>query len=499
MIPALPVIFLWPFVVLVLFARLTTVQAICWSVIAGYLFLPPRTSLNLPVLPTIDKHSMPIFAVCIALLIYSQRHAIQNPGKVLPGILPQQRLMLVLSVMMLTAGLITAFTNSDPLRFEFQTIPGLRIYDGLSVVLQSIVTLLPLLVARKYLSTEDSHRTLLFVLCMSGLVYSFLVLFEVRMSPQLNIWVYGFFPHSWAQHVRGDGFRPVVFLSHGLWLGIFLCCTVLAAMGHARVKTGAGKALYIGIAVWLFVTLLLAKSLGALMIVLLLAPAVLLLGVRLQLIVAACIAGTVLLYPMLRGADVLPINHVVSLAERVSPNRAASLQYRLDNESILLEKANQRPAFGWGPWARARVYDERGRDISTTDGIWVITIGERGWFGYVARFGLLCLPIILMAFMYRRYEVGIATSALALVLAGNLIDLLPNAGLTPVTFLIAGALLGRLEMRSGVPQSEDTEPIPVKHRATPSYSRTFPVTDRKKPVESGRAQRYSRSHRSPSP
>jgi len=39
-----------------------------------------------------------------------------------------------------------------------------------------------------------------------------------------------------------------------------------------------------------------------------------------------------------------------------------------------------------------------------------------------------------------------ATVMLALMLVGNLIDNIPNASLTPLTWLLAGALWGRLEL-----------------------------------------------------
>lgn len=47
------------------------------------------------------------------------------------------------------------------------------------------------------------------------------MLYEVRLSPQLHRIFYGYFPHSFAQQVRGGGFRPVVFLQHGLWVAFF--------------------------------------------------------------------------------------------------------------------------------------------------------------------------------------------------------------------------------------------------------------------------------------
>jgi len=44
-------------------------------------------------------------------------------------------------------------------------------------------------------------------------------------------------------------------------------------------------------------------------------------------------------------------------------------------------------------------------------------------------------------------------AALSLILAINVVDLLPNAGLTPFTWLLAGTVLGRAEvLRAGARQ-----------------------------------------------
>ena len=69
---------------------------------------------------------------------------------------------------------------------------------------------------------------------------------------------------------------------------------------------------------------------------------------------------------------------------------------RFDNEDQILEKARDKRLAGWGGWGRARVYNERGRDITITDGYWIIVMSENGWLGYIARFGLMCIPLILL-------------------------------------------------------------------------------------------------------
>jgi hypothetical protein len=281
---------------------------------------------------------------------------------------------------------------------------------------------------------------------VAALVYSLLALYEIRMSPQLNRMLYGFFPHSWHQHVRSDGFRPVVFLSHGLNLALFFCMGILAAIGLYRISDIAKRKILLLSIGWLFLTLALSKSLGSLSIAIAIAPAAFFFPIRLRLLVAAAIGILVLSYPAARFFDLVPTTKIISWAEGIDPARAQSFAFRVDNENDLLAHAAERPLFGWGGWGRNRVFDETGNDTSTTDGGWILAFGKGGWVEYLTTFGLLALPCIILAFRGRSWDVSSATAGLCLVLAANMLDLLPNNGQSPVTWLIAGALLGRLEL-----------------------------------------------------
>ena len=111
----------------------------------------------------------------------------------------------------------------------------------------------------------------------------------------------------------------------------------------------------------------------------------------------------------------------------------------------MLERASQRIMFGWGRWGRSRIYDEWGNDISVTDGRWIITLGQFGILGFLAEFGLLALTVFRAASALRFAESerdSVFLAALALIIAINMIDLLPNASLSPWTWLLAGALAG---------------------------------------------------------
>jgi hypothetical protein len=140
---------------------------------------------------------------------------------------------------------------------------------------------------------------------------------------------------------------------------------------------------------------------------------------------------------------------IVELARSIDNERAESLAYRFDNEDILLLRAFERPLFGWGRYGRSRVYDpDTGRDISVTDGRWIIDIGQFGLIGFLTEFGLLSICVFRAASVYRLAQSEkdqLALATLGLILSINIFDLLPNSGLIPWTWLIAGALLGQAE------------------------------------------------------
>ncbi|SFU12561.1 O-antigen ligase family protein [Sedimentitalea nanhaiensis] len=440
--PPLLALFSWPLVVVVLARKFRPALAFILAILTGFLLLPETIAFDLPMLPALTKHTVPVLSVVLFITLFQT-----GKGKTdSRSLIPEHPFVRIAVVGLVLGALLTVATNGDPLRYGPKVQPGMRLYDGFAHALTMAMMLLPMLLARKFLARPETHVLLLRVLCFAALFYSLLALFEVRMSPQLNQWVYGFFPHSWRQHYRGGGWRPIVFLSHGLVVSLFFCCATLAAAGLSRLyHKQRGK--FLAAMAWLFLTLVLTKSLGALVIVILMLPAALLWGVRGQLLTACAIAVLVLVYPIGRSTGVIPIQQVAQIAESISPERAASFMTRVVNEDRLLAKAQQRPWFGWGLWGRSRISDPiTGVDITIVDGLWIGMLGASGWVGYLSNFGLLCLPIILLFRHLRRYDIGMESSILALVLAANLIDLLPNSGLTPVTWVVAGALWGRLEL-----------------------------------------------------
>ena len=467
----------WPVITVILFMRLPVPKAAAASLIAGYLLLPTQPYINFPLLPSYGRDLAAALPTLAMAMIMSRPAPAVGPHGGAPAIhmvkgwLPQSFLLKVCILMLVASPFLTSLTNGDPYVTPEKVLPALSLYDGASNVLNAGMALIPFMIARKWLASSRDHAVLLGFLCLAGLAYSVLALYEIRMSPQLNRMVYGFFPHSWIQHMRGDGFRPLVFLEHGLRLGIFMAVAVLAAVGYSRARNGGNRGVVLLAGLWLFGTLVLCKSVGALILATVLAPVILFLGARTQILVAAVFAAIVLVYPMTRSSGLLPTDTVSStLSTVVSSGRIASLNFRFRNEDVLLEHANRKPLFGWGAWGRNMVYDEKGRNITITDGTWVIIFGKDGWFGYLATFGLLTLPVMLLA-IRRRDDLTLASSALSVALVANLIDLIPNSGLTPLTWLMAGAIAGRLELGRVDNTSPETEAAPVQ--ASP-YRRSFP-------------------------
>jgi hypothetical protein len=454
----------WPLVGLVLFKRLPRSEALIWTLVAGYLLLPSRTEIDLPLLPPLSKSNSPAFAalfLCLvgvgAIVVRRRRQAGARDAAaplsgsahatMQSGWLPKSLMGKILFVAVVFGPFATALLNADRINFAYGGfVNGLKLYDALAGVMNQAVLLLPMLLARKYLATAQDHRQLLRILMIAGLAYSVPMLIEIRLSPQVHTWIYGFFPHSFGQTYRFGGWRPMVFLEHGLVLALFTAMAFLAAAALWRTAAKDKRPRLLLATLWLCMMLVLCRSIGALMLAAMIAPLILIFGHRTQMLAAMGIAMIVLLYPTIRGSGVVTAPGIISVTEKFIPSKVGSIGLRVRNEDQLLARAAERPVFGWGGWGRSRVYDEyTGQDLSVTDGAWVIIIGGNGWVGYLGTFGLLTLPIFGLFRLRADPGVTLETSALCLILALNLLDLLPNSGLTLITWTLAGALMGRTE------------------------------------------------------
>jgi hypothetical protein len=430
----------WPLVTSALFRSLSLERAVIWSILGGYLLLPPLVAFDFPMIPPLDKFSIATLSAYIACVVLL--------GQRIP-LLPTSPVGRALMGLFVVSPAVTVLTNQDPIFFPMTTVPGLRLHDSIAAVVGQTIAILPYFIARRVLVTEAAQREILTALVVAGLVYSAPMLMEVRLSPQLNTWVYGFFQHDFVQMMRYGGFRPIVFLPHGLWAAFFALMTLTAAVTLARHGPATGRTFYLGASGYLMMLLVLCKSAAVLVYAGVLVPVIWVLSIRQQIRIATVLAMIVVLFPLLRGADLVPVDWIVEQAASIDQERADSLRFRLDNEDALLARAAERPLFGWGSWGRNHVHDPfTGEITSTTDGRWIAAIGSLGWGGYIVEFGLLALPLLMLARASAARGAQVLSpycGCLCLLLAFNMVDLLPNATLVPFTWLMAGSLLGYAE------------------------------------------------------
>lgn len=438
------VLLIWPVVALYLYSRLSISRATLWTILGGYLLLPVGTQIKFQMVPAFDKDSIPNLAALVGCALYARR---------LPKFFRGFGLAEVLILSFLIGPFITSMLNTDPIQIGDTLLPGVGAYDAGSATIAEFIFILPFFLGRQFLRSTDCNAEVLRALVIAGLAYSLPMLFEVRMSPQLNTWIYGYFPNlsTFGEEFRDGGFRPVVFLGTGLFVAFFAMTTTVAAAALWRTRTRIIGQLAPGgiVTAYLSFILLLCKSLGASVYGAVLVPLVRWASHRWQLRVACVFAIIALAYPMLRIADLVPTTSILEATSAVDEDRALSLKTRFEQEHQLLDHALQRPWFGWGRYGRNRVYNGwRGHDNSITDGYWIITLGQFGLVGFAATFGLLGLGVFRAATALKyaqtiREKEYLAT--LALIVAINMVELLPNSSISPWTWLLAGALLGRAE------------------------------------------------------
>lgn len=431
---------LWFAVSAAMFAVLRPAAAAAIAVVGGVMFLPERVSFDFAALPPVNKQLIAPGGAFVGALIFSRRKIIS--ARVGRG---GEALVLVLAA----TALVTALRNPDPLTYGATHLPAMSLYDGVSLAVRDVLYLgLPFFLGRAFFRTSRDLQLLIVIMAVAGVFYSLLILYEIRMAPVLHKKIYGFHQHAFIQTLRFGGYRPMVFMAHGLLVAIFVLVSGLAATGLSRVRRYLVVVPARLVALYLAFILVMCKSLGALLYGAVLLPLTAFARPSLIMRVVVVLLGLIMAYPALRATDLFPTEVMLGVADRIEPKRAESLRGRFVNEELLVEKARARIWFGWGAHGRARVYDpETGRDLSTTDGYWIIQMGSRGIFGFVCAFGLLLYPPLAVNRRLRRIRSPhdkILLATLSLVVIVFTTDLLPNAFLTSHHLFLAGALAGVL-------------------------------------------------------
>ncbi|PSF39428.1 hypothetical protein C7H19_01165 [Aphanothece hegewaldii CCALA 016] len=432
---ALFVIIAWLPLTFLLFIYFPPRTAIITSFVAGLLFQPQGAGFPLPLIPNYEGMVATCYGILLGILFFDfKRLAYFKPS--------------LLDLPMLIWCICPIFSS---------VVNDLGFYDGINNSLtQSAKWGLPYILGRLYLNNLAGLKELALTILKGGLIYALLCLYEIRMSPQLHYNIYGYYGHisGVTQAFRGGSWRPIVFMSHGLVLAMWMMMVTLIALWLWQSKTVTqiwGLKIQWLVA-FLVVTFFLIKSTGTYVYFLVaVAIAVSAKWLRNTIILLVLILS-IIYYLFLNVTDNFDGTTLINWsAQNFSSERAQSLEFRLDNEVKLRAKAQERPFFGWGGWGRNRVYEEEWdgtiKDTSTTDSYWIIAYGTNGLVGLISF--VLCLLLPVICFAWWRYPVKtwfhpqVAPSAvLAVSLALFMVDSLVNVTYNPAFPLISGGLTG---------------------------------------------------------
>jgi tetratricopeptide (TPR) repeat protein len=416
----------WPLVVLGIFNLRPHRQAVAAAMVGAWLILPPYR-IEIGELPDYSKITAAVIGVLLCTLIYC-------PDR-LWNFRPR-------------------WFDLPMLLFCFCMVPsslqnGLGLYDGLSGSLDYILMWgLPYLFGRLYFGTLQGIQSFATAMIIGGLACVPFCLFEMRMSPKLLYMIYG---GTIEFNMRLGGYRPKLFFSTGLELGMWMTAASLAGWWLWRCgtitkirETSSGRVLL----PILLGTTIFCRSTGA--IALLFFGAILLwLSVRFRtrLLLASLIFAAPL-YVGVRTTRLWSGQQAVDWAVTLAgPERAQSLEYRFQCEDLLMAKALQQPYLGWGGWGRSSVdwNGVIGKHVPT-DGLWIIIFGTNGFYGLVLLYLAMILPLARFMWRFPVRFWGLpqmaAASLAAVLLSLYMIDCLLNAFVNVIYVTLAGGLNG---------------------------------------------------------
>jgi hypothetical protein len=412
-------------IVLYLFVRFPTQRAVIITFVAAWLFLP-QTSYPIPLLPAYTKVSASCYAILLGVLIYDT----ERLTKFKPGWLDVPIVICCLSP------IVSQLSNGG---------------SPISPTFNQIVTWgMPYFFGRLYMGSLDGLRQLAIGIFAGGLAYVPFTLIEGVRGPILHQMVYGVNAfEDWGQARRLGGWRPVVFMQHGLMVGVWMMTAALIGIWlwqTGTLKKFQGKNIKT-LAIVLTIAFFLCRSTGAytlFLIALLILFCAKWFRTSLPLLL---VIGYIAFYLYVAASGQFSSQDVMSVVNPIfGEERAASLKFRFDMEEILGDKARQRFLFGWGDSGGNRVYDGYGKDISVTDSLWIIAFGIYGAVGLVSLFSSFLLPVAVFAFKYPArtwsHPKVAPAAALGVAVTMYMFDCVLNAMANPIFAVIAGGLSG---------------------------------------------------------
>lgn len=380
----------WLPIVFYFFSRYPPRTAVMVSFLGGLMFLPQewRSGFSLPVIPDYKGMTATCYAILLALAVYDSDRL--------------SSLKLGWTDMPMVLWCISPFLSSMS--------NGLGAYDGFNESLTTIAIWgLPYFLGRLYFTNLDALKELAIGVLKGVLIYVPLCIWEGRMSPRLHLQIYGYWAHpsGLLQAIRYGGYRPNVFMQHGLMVGHWVMTGTLIGIWlwqAGLIKEVWGKPMKTLVWVMLF-TVVWNRSTGAYGLMLL-GLLILFVAKHLRTSLPVLLVIFIISYYLYAGVTgTFAGDEIVQwVSDNINPDRAQSLEFRFDNEELLAEKARERTMFGWAGWGRNRVYDYDWKgdlvDISVTDSLWIIAFGTRGAFGLATVTASLLLPAAVFCFHY---------------------------------------------------------------------------------------------------
>lgn len=434
-----------PILVLIAFARFGVQMGIAVSMICAIMFLPLRPAFDPPLLPKMDRETLTL--ICVALLaFFMEKRTIRRDDAdgVAPRWIPRSTLVRLLIACALLFPLGSWLTNRDPLPAPYFD-PGMSFVDYGSMTYQSAFVLLAVLVGRRFLSDPAGTRAILVAIAVAGVPYAALNALEWRLSPFLSNAIYGYDAILWWMIDRWGAYRPQLFQPVGLQNASLMLASLMAALVLLRDAGRQKRTLWLSVAACCFVGWIFAWSFGAWAIGLAFGPLLMLAARRLQALFIGLLAVAFTAYPVLTVLELIPTDAIVSFFSMFSESRAHSLEFRFDQEKLILDRVQDRLLFGYGIGDRPFVLNPRGRSIAITDSFFILITMKFGIAGLLGKYFLVVAPLMLLAFYRKRIKPDLLTLGLAMMIGASLVDGLVNATLVSVRWLMVGALIGRIE------------------------------------------------------
>ena len=438
------VLFAWPLVMgcLTLFVPVRRIVLI--SIIGGNLFLP-QIAIALPGFPNYTKPLSAGLGALIAAMILAAPKLFNWKTKPID--------LFVFSF--LIAPGISSLMN------------GLGPWDATSTTINRVLEWgVAYWVGRSLFQEQHEIRELAVGFVVGGLAYAPLCVWESVMSPQLNRQVYGFATSEFIMNYRLGGWRPVVFMQHGLAVGAWMAGSSIVAWILWRSKSIPRIS---GIPMsWIAIGLVLVtinlRSTGAILLLIALigtAEFVQLTRLRIALLALVLMPTGYIAMRTLGWEG----QELVQAAAKLGPERAGSLEMRLVNDTLIVDRVMQRPVFGWGGWGRWRVRDIYGNDITISDSWWGILLGTTGMFGLTAAYGTFVAPMLILIRRKSKQKIfeganGAAWAigfAILLFVLDTLANAMPNSSFMLAAGVMASFVMSRRMRPTGSPVQQDAE------------------------------------------